>query len=249
MKQRILLAMALVLASAILLVSANTGPLGAESITEDRTETINSSNYIADSVEAIAGNLTQLSITGITQTKSWQGFFGNVSGTITLEDASGNRFYDWTAANPQGQVYATVNSTISWSTVACAPTLTDSTFTTNWHTFYGMNNNDYDSINATFNATSHPTIYVGSTTLTGCPTAHTHVNGASQSDDFPSLLLTSDSASTLIFTAILESREAGVRGSKTGFDGGLYDFQLLVAEDGSQGNTDTTTYFFYVEMS
>ena len=230
------------------LVTANT-PLGAQDIVENRSETVNISNYDPESIEAIAGNLTQIHITGITQTKSWQGFFGNVTGTITLEDAAGNRFYDWSAVNPQGQVYASINETISWSTVECAPMHTDNTFLGRWHTVYGMNNSDYDSINNTFNLTSHPEIYVGYETINGCPTTNPFVNSASQQDDFFNLLLTSDSQSTLVFTTILETRETGVRGSKEGFDGGMYDFQLLVAEDGSQGNSDTTTYYFWVEIS
>ena len=248
MKAKIIFILALVIATTSLLVNADAGPQGSESIEVDRTERIDPANYPAESVEALAGNLTQLSITGISQTKSWQGFFGNVTGTITLEDSDGFRFYDWSAANPQGQVYATVNETVTWTSVDCAPMHTDNSFLGNWHTFYGMNNSDYDSINNTYNLTSHPEIYVGYTTLNNCPTAYSYVNNASQTDDFPNLLLTSDADSTLIFTALLEAREEGIRGSKTGFDGGMYDFQLLVAEDGSNSNDDTTTYYFYVEM-
>jgi hypothetical protein len=125
----------------------------------------------------------------------------------------------------------------------------DGTFSSTWHTFYAMDDLDYDSINNTYNATSHPEIYVGYTTLNGCPTAYTFVSNASQSSDFPALLITSDSNSTLIFTAILEDKTVGVRGSTTGFDGGLYDFQLLVAEDGSEGNSATTPYYFWVEIN
>ena len=230
-------------------VSAQNTPLGATDIEVDRTTTINLSLYDPESIEALAGNLTQLQITGITQTKSWQGFFGNVTGTITLEDAAGNRFYDWSAAEPQGQVYASVNESITWSSVSCAPMHSDLAFLNTWHSFYAMDNNDYDSINNTYNLTSHPEIYVGYTTLNGCPTAYTFVNNASQSDDFPALLLSSDTESTLIFTAILENKTIGARSSVVGFDGGLYDFQLLVAEDGSAGNTDTTTYYFWVEIN
>lgn len=249
LKSIMITTMALMLIAVVGIVSAQNTPLGASNIDVERSESVNISLYDPFEIPALAGNLTELSITGISQTKSWQGFFGNVTGTITLEDAAGNRFYDWTATEPQGQVYASVNNTISWTTVGCAPMHSDLTYLNTWHSFYVMDNNDYDSINNTYTATSHPEIYVGYTTLNGCPTAYTFVNNASQSADFPSLLLTSDSDSTLIFTSVLENKTTGARSSVTGFDGGLYDFQLLVAEDGSAGNSATTPYYFWVEIN
>ncbi len=222
-------------------------PLGAENATTIRSETSNASLYPPYEVPAIAGNLTELYITGVSQTNSWQGFFGNVTGTIILEDASGNRFYDWSAAEPQGQVYASVNETITWTDVECAP-IDDAPYRDFWNGFYSMLDTDYDSINRTYNHTDHPEIYVGYTTLNNCRTAYTFVDSERQTEDFPSLLLSSDNNSTLIFTAILENKTAGARSSIMGYDGNQYDFQLLVAEDGSQGNDQTTPYYFWLEI-
>ncbi|MGV8162905.1 MAG: hypothetical protein ACP5N2_06260 [Candidatus Nanoarchaeia archaeon] len=229
-------------------VLAQNVPLGAETVEIVQSERSNISLYPASMLAAEAGNLTELSITGVSQTKSWQGFYGNVSGTIILEDAQGNRFYDWTAAEPQGEVYASVNQTISWTTVACAPTDTNITFLNRWESFYGMNYTDYDSINNTYTVTNHPEFDTGYTSLTGCPTTHTFVNDAAQGVDFPAVLLTSDTQGTLIFTAILEDSAEGIRADKVGFDGNEYDFQLLVSEFGSDGNTAVTPYYFWVEL-
>jgi hypothetical protein len=52
----------------------------------------------------------------------------------------------------------------------------------------------------------------------------------------------------MIFTAILEDKDEGERDGKAGFDGGDYDFQLLVGEDGSNGNSAITPYYFWVEL-
>jgi len=235
----------------IAMAQANDGfnvPLGAENATTIRSETTNTTLYPPYEVEAIAGNLTELDITGVSVTKSWQGFFGNVSGTIILEDSSGARFYDWSAAEPQGQVYASVNDSISWTTVECAP-INDNGYRTSWYNFYGMNESDYDNINMTYNATDHPEIYVGFETINGCRTTYTFQNSERQFENFPALLLTSDSQSTLIFTAIIEDKTINVRDSLVGYDGGLYDFQLLVAERGKWGDTDSTTYYFWIELS
>lgn len=229
-------------------VFAQNIPLGPTNLDVVQTENSNISLYPAPSINAEAGNVTELSIIGTTQTKAWQGFYGNVSGTIILEDAQGNRLYDWAAAEPQGEVYASVNQTIDWLSVDCAPSLTDITYLSAWQDLYGMNYTDYDTINNTYNRTDHQTFWTGYTTLTGCPTTYTYVNNASQFENFSAVLLTSDAQSTLIFTSILEDKTEGERDGDVGFDGGDYDFQMLVGEDGSMGNTAVTPYYFWVEL-
>lgn len=235
------------LLAATLVFAENNVPLGAETVTHIQSESSNTSLYYPSNISAEAGNLTELTITGVTQTKTWQGYYGNVSGTIILEDAQGNRFYDWGAAEPQGEVYASVNDSITWSDITCA-NLSDDTYLSTWNTFYGITDNDYDSINLTYNLTDHDTFYVGTRTQTGCPTTYTFVDDARQFVDFPAVLLTSDSDSTMIFTSILENKTDGVREGIPGFDGGDYDFQLLVAENGQVGNDQTTTYYFWIEI-
>ena len=49
----------------------------------------------AESIQALAGNVTEININGFSTTQSWQGYFGNVTGTIQLADASDNQMYNW----------------------------------------------------------------------------------------------------------------------------------------------------------
>lgn len=232
----------------VYLGTAQNVPLGAETAEVIRSEHSNNSLYIPDSVDAIAGNLTELDITGVSQTQSWQGYFGNVTGEIILADASGFRFYDWSVAEPQGEVFTSVNSTITWTDINCAPISDDPNYRANWYNFYGMIESDYDDINDTYNYTNHPEFYVGYTTLNNCQTAYTFINNASQSTDFPAVLLASDSNSTLIFTAILEDNTEGQRQGITGYDGKNYDFQILVAENGQKADNQVTPYYFWLEI-
>lgn len=245
----LLVALAFLAAFAVSVFAQNV-PLGPDTLDIVQTENSNITLYPAPSINAEAGNVTELFIHGMTQTKSWQGFYGNVSGTIILEDSQGNRFYDWQAAEPQGEVYASVNQTITWTTVECAPSIGDIDYLNTWQTFYEMNYTDYDSINNTYNMTNHQTFWTAYNTLTTCPTTYTYVNNVSQYTDFEGVLLTSDTQSTLIYVAILEDKAEGERDGKIGFDGGDYDFQLLVAEAGSTGATmaAVTPYYFWVEL-
>ena len=241
----LLLLLAIISLFAAIGIAQNT-PLGAN-LTVEQSEQANLSLYDPDSVFAEAGNITELTIEGLSVTKSWQGYYGNISGTIILEDAQGNRFYDWSAAEPQGEVFASVNESITWTTVECAP-IDDNGYRTPWNTFYGAADTDYDDINKTYSLTSHPIIYVGYLPITGCRTTYTFVNSAPQASDFPALLLSSDDNSTLIFTAIIEDKTTGARQGITGFDGADHDFQVLVAENGQTGNSALTQYYFWVEL-
>ncbi len=101
------------LTSAIFVLAITTpeGP-GTMSVVNStrRTPTGMSSN------EAYAGNITFLTITGQTVTQSWQGYVGNVSGVITLDDADNYTLYDWTDSSPTGEIYATYLSSVDWTT-------------------------------------------------------------------------------------------------------------------------------------
>src|SRR3990167_1096282 len=56
----------------------------------------------AGSVNAQAGNVTELNIFGYSITQTWQGYFGNVSGTIILADANDKVMYNWSLASSEG---------------------------------------------------------------------------------------------------------------------------------------------------
>ena len=92
-------------------------PNGADPVT---TETSTRGAVTSpQSAQALAGNVTELTVYGGTVTQGWQGYFGNVSGSIVLEDGSGNPMYNWSLASPQGEVFASTNDSIVWSGVKC----------------------------------------------------------------------------------------------------------------------------------
>ncbi|HLD55637.1 MAG TPA: hypothetical protein VJB35_05240, partial [Candidatus Nanoarchaeia archaeon] len=83
---------------------------------------------VAQGVAAIAGNVTEINIVGFSTTQSWQGYFGNVSGTLQLADGSDNVMYNWSLASPEGEIYASVNNSINWVGTQC---YNNTTFTSN----------------------------------------------------------------------------------------------------------------------
>lgn len=195
-------------------------------------------NTGTQSLEAQAGNVTEVSLNSTTITSSWAGFYGDVTGNITLQNAGGDKFYDWAIASPSGEVFASRSNSITWADVNCS----NAGNITSEETALGHSATDADSVTNTFSATNHPSFSIGSNTITGCPTTNAYDNTGAQTSRFFNVLL-SESDGDTVYTTLLNA-------SSTGFDGGTYDFELLVGEDGhGAAASTTTTYYFYVELN
>jgi len=213
--------------------------------------------------QAIAGNVTELNIFGYSTTQTWQGYFGNVSGTIQLADSNDKVLYNWSLASPQGEVYASTNSTILWNNVQCLNFTADETYTneagnggtTNLHglNLTGLENrfnitpNDVDGVNETFTlsgAGSHKLFYTSNQEFTGneCKSTRVYDNtGTGVNNHFEEVLLYEPTTESVIFTSILNS-------DTLGFDNKTYDFEMLVLENGHGTDVSTTPYYFFVEL-
>jgi len=225
-------------------------PLTLESLSSSRMET---GDISVQYLPAEAGNISHLNISGISVTKTWQGFVGNVSGTLVLRDADNNTMYDWTVAEPKGEVYASVNNSITWTGVACFDhTTAGGDYNSSIiELAYGVDYTDDDGIDETFNTVTHPAFQVGTTAIAvdSCPSTETYVNNATQTTRFHEMLLNDGTGEALIFATILENDQADNATDIVGFDGVEHDFQMLVIEDGHDGEEDATTnYYFWIEI-
>jgi hypothetical protein len=218
---------------------------------------------------AIAGNVTELTVTGFSITQSWQGYFGNVTGVITLNDNSDNVMYNWSVASPQGEIYASTNNSILWGYIQCFNLTATGTyasdvnnngstsqFGTNMTILeneFGIIYDDNDGLNETFNYNGtqpqgesliHNLFYTDNLLFTPgeCVATHLFDNTNSSADNnFQEVLLYEPSTHSVVFTTLLNE---DVRG----FDHNQHDFQMLVLENGHGTNTATSTYYFWVEL-
>ena len=233
----------------------------------DSISVLNSGRYqeknTSVTIVAEAGNVTELLINDTRSTESWQGYYGNISGTITLDDASNYTLYSWSAASPTGEIYATNISTgIAWATVKCLNfNGASSSDTISYQTMnesslendYSINSTDNDGFSETFTQTytcgggEAACFKIGQLTVPNatCHMVTTYVDEAAQTASFKEVLLTDNVTSGLIFAALLEDNDDGFKG---GVD--AHDFQMLVAENGHPGfETTTTNYYFYIELA
>lgn len=238
------LAAMLLLAVTVLGEGEPTAPM---SLVRGDSSTFDWSNFVPKSTVAQAGNITWLTIHGISQTRAWQGYYGNVTGTITLDDANNFTFYNWSAAEPRGQIYATLVNNPSWLDVNCFDHANNAT---NFHTTFGINVDDYDNVTLTYNRTDHPEFYIVNNSRTLCPTTYIWRDDLYQQEDFVNVLLwdATQGNNGWVFATMMENKDVGNKTDITCYNGDLCDFQLLVAEDGHGTDTATTTYYFWVDI-
>ena len=202
-------------------------------------------------IPAQAGNVSALTISDTRITSHWAGFYGNVSGSVTLQDAANNTFFDWSIATPLGEVYASNNTVVTWADIKCENLTNNGTHPkwnhngTTLNRFFNINNTETDTFVNTFNWTyaNASGFDVGSVHIgpeQRCPMAFSYVNGGMQDLSFRTVLLTDNQS--IVFTGLIEADKDGFR---TGAD--LHDFQLLAADDGVY-NLATTPYYFFVEL-
>ncbi len=199
----------------------------------------------ATTINTSGGSITTINLSGTTQTPRWKAYVGNVTGKLSLRDASQNTIFDWTVSTPKGEVYATRSpTTVSWADIVCA----NSTHISNEEAFMNITATNDDSISNTFVSTNHQEFYTGSIQFEedGCNyTTATYVNGTNQSIDFQEILLydgTNPSNGEIIYTTLIED-------ATQGFDFQYYDFQMIVAESGLESSQTNTAYYFYIELS
>ena len=232
-------------------------PFGAE------TTFINSTRAPIDpaaSVQAQAGNVTELNIFGYSPTQTWQGYFGNISGTIQLADAGDNVMYNWSLASPQGEIYASLNDSINWASIQCLNftadgTKNDDTANAGNTSLYGTNLtqlealfnidfDDVDGVNETFNLFDHNAFYTNNLEFSQNECRSTRLFGDSGSgvdSEFEEVLMYDPTTESVVFASIIDE-------DVMGFDNRTHDFQMLVLEDGHGVDIAESTYYFYVEL-
>jgi hypothetical protein len=231
----------LLVLTTIIVAATPTGPKSIESGNSERADLL----YGEQTVNAQAGNVTELNISANAITEAWQGYYGSISGTIILEDAQNNTFYNWSMTTPSGEIYASPNSSITWSAIECFNYTDPGSENLNlsqMEAMFNMGATDSDGLNETFNDTTPSAITIGSITLGAgrCPATYVYDNSGPQETNFLNFLAT-DNTSIVFGTVLVDDQ--------TGFDSGTYDFQMLVAEDGQNGDSTETPYYFWVELN
>jgi len=228
--------MMLIIMLAVTVRVAVSDPTGS-TISNNSTE--NGPARTPSSHTAARGTITTMLLSAIQQDQQWKAYVGNVTGTLTLDDAGNNTIYDWTVTTVSGEVYA-ANASLDFSSVGCA----QAAHITAQNNFHNMTGSQADSVNRTFNATAHAGFVVAGVTIpqNNCSSTALWVNDTKQTQSATALfqeVLLVENTGSVVYTSLIND-------DKTGFDNSTYDFQLIVPE--SDVRATPTTYYFYVEL-
>lgn len=179
------------------------------------------------------GFITQIDIyPQFNQTQNWQGFFGNVSGVITLKGNDEMEMYNWSVNMTNTSIYAT----------------TEPVFT-NWTTLYNANITNLDLLwfNGTIMADTVANTYktfTGNRTFVNTSLDAYHVQTLRGFDDYviqsvPDVGTKND----VLWDALVTE-------SKPNYKGGYSNYELLVpvTNNNTVGDTYGDTYYFYMEI-
>lgn len=244
--------------SLLILGNVIASPSGAASVSPGTSSSANPTN--PDSADAYAGNITELTIFGGSTTQSWQGYSGNVTGTIQLANSDGKVMYNWSQLDPSGEIYSSLNdSGIEWSGIQCFNLTATGNFSgpgvepagntslygmnsTQLDAAFGITSGDSDGIANTFASNNHDPFYSSSLEFESNECKSIKLFDSDGAGSFNEVLMYEPTSRAVVFTSILKS-------NADGFDGNQHDFEMLVLENGHSGNTDPTTYWFYMEIA
>ncbi len=178
----------------------------------------------ADSVNLEAGNITYADVETNMSTYRWAGLFGNVSGNIVLGDSSNNVMYQWTA---QGKmVYASTAASVTWTSLADATATDMPAYLTGAYA---------DNYSQTFTGSSEN---IGSNIFTTITSDYAQTNGGSGWKTY-----------SLWDTTNLVWAGPVVAGGQNAYDGATKaQYQIILPEDGTAGDTTVQAYNLWVEL-
>ena len=254
-------------------VSSN--PSKPTQITGNYTSNMTNSYPDGSKLNGTRGYIYNLTINESQPSQKWIGYVGNVQGEYALQDSSSNAIYDWDIVTITGELYITkegpfvnlqkdtagqAGGTPSWAALTCA----NSSMLSTEEAIFNHTTTDEDSFTNTFTsgaAFSNPGFYAGENEIADndcigsctCAGAYMNSNNADQSTDWVEVVLTDltyqnksskeDSVKhyDLIYASLLEN-------DTTGFDGNIYDFQVLLPQSGLEGSQANVAYYFYIEL-
>ena len=211
-------------------------PVGASPVSAGTPVTLGST--AAGTAAAWGGNITQVNLTINSSTLHWQGFYGNVTASLTL-GSGGNAVKTWTVSTLRGQIYASTSNSVDFTQVS-STSVTRANVDSAFSFLSGAND---ATVNTGASDTANPAFSVGQYNITANsrPLITTFNNSASPA--WQEVILaygTPTVPSNLIFTGLLN-------GSGNAYNNASANFQIIVPSN-QVGVSTPTTYYFYGEV-
>jgi len=182
------------------------------------------------SINVYAGNITEANITAEQSTYHWAGIYGNASGYLVLGDSNGYKMYRWAAQAKY--VYFDDDSIINWGNfgnTSCAQIETQ-------YAFLAGASDDCAHTFTTYRDFSS----VATGDVVGSALAAQTYDG-SGSPFWYTIALNDTVANDVVFV--------GEVSTGTAYNGATFaNYQVILPEDGSNGDTTPTPYYVWIEL-
>jgi len=209
-------------------VAAEPGGAGVESSTDKGEFPAPSPG----SVSVESGNIYEVNISTNQSTYHWTGVYGNATGKLVLGDSSGDKMYEWTAVAKY--VYFDDDSSINWGSLA-------SVTCSDVEGVYGYLAGASDSCSNTFTATRNYDSDVTSDSVANAIAAQTYDdNGAAY---WYTIAVGDGGTSDIVFVG--ETTGSSTHGA---YNGVQANYQVILPEDGGDGDTTAATYYIWIEL-
>lgn len=189
----------------------------------------------AGSATAKGGNITNITFSNmLTSTNKWQGYYGNVSGSIILGTAAGDKMFEWPVSTMAGQVFASQDTDVNFTEWVALQNRTGAQIDTD----FGFTAADSDSATKTFND-DPSAIVVAGRSIDGVANTSAKTYNAADAETWWTIALagSSPAEANYVFAGIISN-------DGNAYDGTTKDFQMIVPV-----NAAPETYYFYVELT
>jgi len=193
------------------------GAIQGATVTEGGTN--QTTETTAGSDGAYGGNVTLINLTATVSTDRWQGYFGNVTGTLALGYGA-DLFYDFSAATALN-VYASQNQSFAFGSLEAAAA---ADVDTQWG--YGTGNDQAVDV------------FTGSSNISGVVVPSAELEPDAANLWYTGIFDDSGTTDKSYFAFGCNVTD----GSTAGFDGTGWHYQLMVPADGLE------TYYFFVQI-
>jgi len=220
----------------VLAVAAFAAPVNITSITAGTSRTLTNSGA-AGTVAAWGGNVTPVDVVINSSTMHWQGFYGNVTGSLGLGGGA-SLLKTWTLSTLRGQVYASTGSNIDFTVLnstAVPLANLDSAFSFLSAAADSAANSGSNNANTQFNISNY------NVAASSKPRIMT-MNGTGDLA-WETVVLNANSVGTTtayVFTGLINN-------SGKAFDNTAANFQIMVPVNGA-GGSPAVNYYFYGEV-
>jgi len=184
-------------------------------------------------INVVSGHIYKSDLTTEQPTYHWAGIYGNVSGKLILGDSDSNKMFEWDA-NATYVFFDNDNTVSNWNGLSAA-TCSDV------HGAFNFLVGASDDCTRTFTITNYDPSFKSIQDSISSTIAVKTYDGETPQDQYWETFVVKDGTDVMFVGKV-------VPGHHTAYNGEDARYQVILPENGNNGDTTATTYYVWVEL-